>query len=163
MGSSGVTALGPFQMQLHRLAARARSLAQQRIPGTAQPQGKVGGDEAQQLHISYIMMYFSCAPALVAAVVACLSSKAAAFVVVGGSAIRTCVGRTCQRQQQQLLQQQHVPPLRHRLGGVQSLRNAASDDEQEEGGGFTNPYNAFRKWQMDLVRGGAFTDMMLRY
>lgn len=79
-----------------------------------------------------------------AAVVGCLVSTAAAFVVgsssSSGDALRSsCVGTRA-------TSAEHV---QRRSAAVQSLR-AASDDGEE--GGFPNPYNAFRKWQMELVR-----------
>ena len=98
-------------------------------------------------------MYFARVPALVVSVVACLASTSTAFVAIGGSALRSSLGRTTfspkhvHAQGSSNARQQSRP----RPIGVQSLR--ASAEDEEGGGGFKNPYTAFRKWQMDLVRG----------
>lgn len=69
----------------------------------------------------------------------------AAFLVSGSSSSglrSSCVGGS------HATHAEHVQQ-RRKGSAVQSLR-AASDDGEE--GGFVNPYNTFRKWQMDLVR-----------
>ncbi|CAM9844570.1 unnamed protein product [Laminaria digitata] len=101
-------------------------------------------------------MYFARAPAIVASVVACLASTSTAFVVGGGSALRLSLGGTtfASKHVQHLSQQSSTSrrqQSRPRPVGIQSLR--ASVEDEEGGGGFKNPYNAFRQWQMDLVRG----------
>lgn len=133
-----------------------------------------------QLHcpalLSLAIMSLARIAALVAVLVVCLLSTATAFVSGGGAALRTsilCLDRTHVssplRQQQQQRQLQHATHVPRRRLGVQSLR--AASDQEEEQGGFVNPYTAFRKWQLDLVRrsvhlgggrhGGVFCASML--
>ena len=100
-------------------------------------------------------MYFARAPALVTTVLAFLASTSTAFVAGGGSALRSSLGRTTfSSEHVQLLEKgsaRQQQPRPRPVVGLQSLR--ASAEDEEAGGGFKNPYNAFRKWQMDLVRG----------
>lgn len=112
--------------------------------------------------LSSTVMYLARAAALGAAVVVCLASTATAFISGGSMSLRTSVpfvGRTyvSSPMQRQLQRATHVP--RRRLG-INSLR--ATSDQEEEQSGFVNPYTAFRKWQLELVRssllwGGAGT------
>jgi len=74
---------------------------------------------------------------LLAAVVADLVCSAASFVVGSRTGLvrsTSCVGR-------RTTSADHVR--------VKQLR---ASSEEGESGGFVNPYTAFRKWQMDLVR-----------
>lgn len=103
---------------------------------------------------SNIKMFLVRASVIVSIALACLASSVAAFLVSGaGSVLRTSAGCISQQQQQQSATQAQAADL-HRVArhaGVRALR-AAADDGDEGGGGFVNPYTAFRKWQMDLVR-----------
>lgn len=82
----------------------------------------------------------------VAAVVASLVCSAASFVVGSSSGLvrsASGVGRGTTS-----AAADH-DPVQKRGVAVQPLRASADDGE---GGGFVNPYTAFRKWQMELVR-----------
>ena len=78
------------------------------------------------------------------------ASKSIAFVAGGSCVQRQTVSAKHHERFRDAVGEKRVLPS-NIARGARSLQ-AAGDGKAEGEGGFVNPYTAFRKWQMDLVR-----------